>query len=174
MTTKTPFPRKLITPMTPMTTKMLFAGRVKMDSTTRFTLPPTEFSKSKLERFLDKTGIWLSGLCMIHCILTPIVLIVLPMMTFAKSEWVHLVLAGVLPIIAFGAFIPGVRRHKDWAVIKIGFVGLVLIIFAALDPFHWLNEITEGAVTSVGSISLIMAHLRNRRNVHCEDPSHTH
>ena len=111
---------------------------------------------------------------MVHCILTPIVLLLLPMLTFAKSEWVHLVLAGVLPIIAVGAFVPGVRRHKDWVVIQIGLVGLALIVFAALDPFHWLNEITEGAVTSCGSLTLIAAHLRNRRNVHCEDPSHSH
>jgi hypothetical protein len=154
--------------------RRLSSGPLRLSSETRFTLPNQDFSKSKLEQILDKTGIWLSGLCMVHCILTPIVLILLPMMTFAKSEWVHLVLAGVLPIIAFGAFIPGVRRHKDWAVIKIGLVGLALIIFAALDPFHWLNEITEGAVTSVGSLSLILAHLRNRRNVHCVDPSHSH
>lgn len=130
--------------------------------------------QTRVEKFLDKWGIWLSGLCMVHCVLTPIVLLALPMMTFLATEWVHIVLACVLPLVAFGAFLPGFRRHRDWVVIELGLIGLVFIIFAAIDPFHILNEVTEGAVTSCGSLSLIAAHLRNRRHHHCADPSHKH
>lgn len=130
--------------------------------------------QSKFESVMDRAGIWLSGICMVHCVLTPIVLVSLPMFTFAKSEAVHIALAGVLPIVTFAAFIPGVRRHRDWMVLVLGLVGLLFIIYAATDPMHILNQWTEGAVTSIGSLTLIAGHMRNRKNVHCADPTHRH
>ncbi len=131
--------------------------------------PPRRFEIS-----LDKLGIWLSGVCMIHCLLTPILLLLLPMFSLAKSEWVHILLACVLPLITLAAFMPGYRRHHDKAVIALGVLGLVFIAFAAFDPLHLLNEITESMVTTFGSLSLISGHIRNRRLNACAHPGHAH
>ncbi len=126
------------------------------------------------ELTLDRIGIWLSGVCMVHCIATPVLLLMLPMFTLAKSEWIHVVLACVLPLITVAAFIPGYRRHGDWKIFVFGFVGLVLVAFAAFDPFKILNEITESLVTTVGGLSLISGHIRNRRLNDCAHPGHAH
>ena len=158
-----------ITPKTRFKAIAPKSGRMSAPQTT-----PQGDRQSKFEKTMDKLGIWLSGICMVHCILTPTVLVTLPLMSFAKSEWPHILLGGLLPLVTLAAFIPGFRRHRDWVVMELGIMGLVFIIFAALDPFHFLNEVTEGLVTSVGSLTLIGAHLRNRRHHHCVDPTHAH
>lgn len=132
-------------------------------------LPPPTY-----ESWVDRLGIWLSGLCMIHCLATPVLLLMLPMFSMSKSEWVHIVLALVLPIVTLAAFVPGYRRHGDHAIIGLGIVGLILIAFAAFDPFKVLNEITESAVTTFGGLALITGHIRNRRLNTCDHPGHAH
>ncbi len=149
----------------------IYAGTLKDRPVKYLAVPLKRVSHGS---YLDRIGIWLSGICMVHCVITPIILVLLPMMTFVRSEWVHLVLACVLPLVAFAAFLPGYRRHQDKLVIALGLIGLSLIIFAAFDPLKILNLITEGLVTSIGSIALISGHLRNRRLNHCDHPHHAH
>ena len=138
--------------------------------------PTNDSSTRPIETWLDKVGIWLSGLCLIHCVGTVVALALLPVLSFneATHEYVHIVLAVILPTIALLAFIPGYRRHHDKLVIALGVLGVALIIFAAAEPLHGFSHIVVGLVTSCGSVALITAHVRNRRLNRCRHSHHAH
>lgn len=116
----------------------------------------------------DRLGICLSGLCLIHCLVTPIVLIMLPSVTLASFEGHHIfheVLMVILPVVALAAFVPGFRKHKDARVFFWSVPALVLITIAA-TVFHddvWI----QAAMTITGSALLIKAHLLNRHLCAC-------
>lgn len=81
--------------------------------------------------------------------------------TFGES--VHQVLAAILPVIAIFAFVPGFRRHRAKAVLILGALGLLSILFCAFQPFGPIGEGFETGLTLLGSSFLSVAHLRNRK-----------
>ncbi|MES2856983.1 MAG: MerC domain-containing protein [Bdellovibrionota bacterium] len=130
---------------------------------------PAKSSKSiRAAFFADKLGICLSGLCLVHCLLTPFVLIALPSLTVASFESHHIfheLLLIVLPIVALAAFVPGYLRHRDLRVFFWSIPGLALLAIAA-TIFHddiWL----QAGVTITGSLLLIKAHMLNRHLCAC-------
>ncbi|MBN8540228.1 MAG: MerC domain-containing protein [Deltaproteobacteria bacterium] len=143
----------------------------------------------------DRLGVCLSALCMAHCLLTPLVLAVVPLGT-AIGFWhsgVHLVFLFVVPLIAAIAFIPGWRLHRNsrvWIFAAIGFVFLLTgsqvgLLFGAeqvmhaghlsLDGLHdaethgfkWGALAAELFFTSLGGFFFIRAHLLNRKLCAC-------
>jgi hypothetical protein len=139
----------------------------------------------------DQIGILLSAVCLIHCLITPILLLVLSLMKInhqlPEIDGLHEVLAWVLPVIALISFIPGYRLHRDSRVFVYGAIGISLIILGA--QFHHaegfivsaLNRlqaqsplvhvagiqlqavmISETLITVLGSALLVRAHLLNR------------
>lgn len=122
----------------------------------------------------DQIGVILSAICLVHCVLTPIILVSLPLAdAFIGDEWFHrIMLAIILPIASF-AFFSGVRQHGDRRVLGLGLLGLGLI---ATGTFVAEGFLTETLPTIVGSLLLVSAHLMNRRlclNVcRVQTPSH--
>lgn len=118
-------------------------------------------------RFADQAGIWLSSLCLVHCLLTPFILLGLPALSLFKlSESLHEALAIILPAIALVAFVPGFRRHHQIRVLVLGAIGLLLIIGAALFNAQ-LAPALEALITISGSLLLVRAHVLNRNYCHC-------
>lgn len=143
----------------------------------RLTQPISTVAPSQaLETWFDKLGVWLSGLCLIHCVGTVVLIAALPMLQFDEHlhESFHIILAVVLPLVALIAFIPGFRRHHDKRVIALGVLGVALIIYGAAEPYNGLEHTMIAVVTSLGSLALITAHMRNRRLNKCNHPHHAH
>ncbi len=119
----------------------------------------------------DRLGICLSALCVIHCLLTPVVLIALPSMRLLEMhETYHQFMLVILPLLAILAFIPGFRLHRDPRVFMWAVPGLVLIALGAI-VFHervWL----EAAASIAGSVLLIRSHLLNRTLCSCCETGH--
>lgn len=119
---------------------------------------------------LDRWGIALSFLCLLHCVATPLVLLSLPFMAryYLSHPWFHLGLALVLIPVGMLAFVRGHRHHKKTNILLLGFVGLILVVLA---PFfvHGLNyPLNEPLLVGLGSIALITAHLRNQKACRCQ------
>jgi len=108
----------------------------------------------------DKLGITLSGLCAIHCLLTPIFALAVPALGSAfEQPWVHVTMAFfILPIGVF-AFYSGYVHHKKMFLVALGITGLMLVSFGLF---------THDLITIAGSACLIFAHILNRRACHCE------
>jgi hypothetical protein len=130
-----------------------------------FGFRPHRFSRPS--SLADRLGIFLSALCIVHCILTPVVLIFLPtVQLFFFKEDFHIYLAIIIPVLAVLAFIPGYLRHRQATMFIFAGFGLSLIIGAAFNADR-LGVIGETVVSIIGSSSLIRAHLLNRRLCVC-------
>lgn len=110
----------------------------------------------------DRLGMLLSGVCLVHCIALPLIVLVFPgvLMSQHADTTVHWILLGVvLPVSGFALW-QGFRRHGSRQAIAIGGVGLV---FLALGVLHVMGQSLETPLTVVGVIALAVAHWINLR-----------
>lgn len=95
---------------------------------------PGKESFGRTEGWLHKLAIGFAGVCGVHCLLTPVLLILFPIIgsTFFVEESFHLwMLLAVVPTTVIAVFL-GCRRHKDKYVFLLALTGLSLIIAAAV------------------------------------------
>ena len=105
-------------------------------NTAKLTIIEPEMSKSttgETSTWKDWMGIVASVGCAIHCAAMPFVIAYLPALglSFLADEAFHKWMALVCFLIAIVAFIPGIRKHRNWIPVSIGAIGLVFITFAA-------------------------------------------
>jgi hypothetical protein len=118
---------------------------------------------------LDRASIALSGVCAIHCLATPIAVIVFPVLSaYVGSDHVfhRLMLTLVVPSSILALTI-GCRRHRDAMVVGLGLAGIGLLIGALLEAGPW-----ERAATIAATALIAAAHARNYRL--CRRDSCTH
>jgi hypothetical protein len=112
---------------------------------------------------LDSLGIGLSGFCVLHCLLTPVALSLLPLWPAmqALSAWVHpALLVLILPVVV-GASRRAVRTGRvATAGLLVG--GVVVLVGAWLGHDAW-GSTAERIGTVFGSALLIAGHVRNWR-----------
>ncbi len=88
----------------------------------------TEFSKAK-QHWLDRIAISMAVVCGIHCLVTPVLLVALPILatTFWVDENFHLwMLLLVLPTTSLAVW-SGCHRHKDKWVLAAAVIGLTIL-----------------------------------------------
>lgn len=113
----------------------------------------------------DGTGIFLSLMCVTHCVLTPLLAVALPVL-LATEEPAHQGLAFAILIVGGVAFLLGYKKHQQADALLMGALGILVIGTAAFfsDSF-FVEEIhgvsTEVALTLAGGTCLIIAHVRN-------------
>ncbi len=109
----------------------------------------------------DSWGIFCSGLCLLHCLATPLLIASGSLGALAiliSSEWVHQLL--LLPVFLFAAFSFPVaykqhRHHMPGLFAVVGLAGLLI----AITYGHEL----EALLTVIAASVLIFAHVWNRR-----------
>ena len=117
-------------------------------------------------RWLDKIGLALSGICLIHCLVMPVVLMMMPFTLQLIDhdlfhEWIFWPILGV----AVFAFFRGYRTSKRVSILVLGLAGIVLLA-SAHSVAVWLGtEAYEYVVTLCGSVLLITAHAKNLRSI---------
>lgn len=93
--------------------------------------------------WLDHLAIGMAAVCAVHCLLTPLLLVVLPILatTFFVHEDFHVwMLLAVIPTTSFAVFM-GCRKHKDRWVVALSSVGLSLLVAALI-----FERLSAGAV----------------------------
>lgn len=116
-----------------------------------------------LQPITDKASITLSLLCAIHCLAAPFLLTLLPTSTlfFLGDEMFHIgLLIAILPLSAYSLTV-GCKKHKQYRLLTIGFVGLGILLVAALFGHDFLGEFWEKTLTLVGSIIIAAGHTWN-------------
>ena len=120
-------------------------------------------SNSQLRLWADRLGVWASVLCVIHCLLTPVLLSF--SVVFAHllpgEESTHRTLALIIAGLGAIALVSGFRRHRRRRVVLLLCAGLGFIFGAAwfgdrLPAHGW-----EVGITFVGSSLMIAAHRLN-------------
>lgn len=109
---------------------------------------------------LDRTGIILSGMCALHCVLSIVAVSALGLGSQALfAPWVHRVGLGLALVIGVFTLAYGAVRHSRFDNLGIGAVGLGMM-GAALFVEHGPGE----AVMTIAGVSLVAyAHFRNLR-----------
>ena len=121
---------------------------------------------------LDQAAIWLSGLCLIHCLAVPVAFLLAPSVsawldtTETQTHWLLFGLALPISAIALGR---SHRRKPNLMTVSLGSVGLLLMLLAVT---HLLGDELEIFLTTVGAIMVMVAHLRNMHGRHDHDSEH--
>jgi hypothetical protein len=139
------------------------------------------------ERRLDKFGMLLSGLCLIHCLCLPLLAVALPFLGsfVTDNPAIHYGFAMFAVPIGMIAFIPGYRQHHKLGILALGLLGLSLLVSALIWGEHW-----EHQLTILGGLCLVTAHVYNYKSlnrcqcscsghaepivVHCCGSTHSH
>ncbi|WP_239023950.1 MerC domain-containing protein [Paraglaciecola marina] len=112
----------------------------------------------------DRSAIFLSTLCMIHCLVLPLILILLPTLTtltFFSDERFHTwLLYAVLPISAF-AVVLGYFHHRSWLVVLITSMGMGVLVTVAIFGHDVFGEQGEVFASVIGSILVAYGHIIN-------------
>ena len=118
-----------------------------------------------LQSFGDKTAISLSFLCVLHCLLLPLLIILIPSVSslWVSDENFHKwMLVGVVFSSLFALFL-GYCKHHRTSILAWGAAGLTLLIVAFLFGHDFLGEAGEKFLTVLGAIVVAIGHIKNYR-----------
>jgi hypothetical protein len=120
---------------------------------------------------VDQLGIWTSTLCVIHCLMTPIVLSISAVSAhfLPSEERTHRTLAVVIATLGALALVRGYRSHRSFRVLLIMIAGLSCIFAGAFWGDRLPSHGFEVLITLVGSGFMIAAHRMN--HTFCRDCS---
>jgi len=121
---------------------------------------------------VDQIGVWTSAACVIHCLLTPVVLSISAVSAhfLPSEEKTHRTLAVAIAALGAIALVKGYRKHRSSRVLMLMFVGLVFIFGGAYWGDRLPSHAAEVLVTLIGSGFMIAAHRMNHtfcRNCRC-------
>jgi hypothetical protein len=132
--------------------------------------------RAKLLHFinLDKLGMALSALCALHCVITPLVILSLPIMGryYIAHPYFHMVLGLMILPVGLFAFVTGFRHHHNLMVLFLGIPGLFVITVVPFLVHNLGFDIHEPLAMFLGSGLLIAGHWINRRACACDAHSH--
>lgn len=125
--------------------------------------------KTRTSTWPDRLGIWTSALCVVHCVLTPVLLSA--SVVFAhllpSEEGFHRAFAVLIAALGVIALIRGYRQHRRLTILYLMLAGFACItcgaFFGDALPGHW----SEVAITLCGSALMIAAHRKN--HTFCKD-----
>jgi hypothetical protein len=111
----------------------------------------------------DRLGIWASGMCAVHCLLTPAVLSLSAVSVhyLPSEERTHRSLAILVAGLGAIALLRGVKKHRRVRVLALMGFGLGCIWGTAWYGERLPSHAVEIAITVLGSCSMIAAHRRN-------------
>ena len=106
---------------------------------------------------IDRTGVAISGLCVIHCLLLPVASSVLPMLgVLAENEIVHKALVALAIFPAVFAFSNPIRSKFAILIRSAALFGILALFAGAyVEAFHDFESI----LTVIGALSLASAHI---------------
>ncbi len=109
---------------------------------------------------LDASAVLLSGLCLVHCLILPLLVALSPIFgLWARQEWVHVLLAAMAVPLSAGALWSAHRRRPlPSALSALALLGLACLLAGAAE---WLGPGSETPVTVAGGLLLAAAHAWN-------------
>ena len=111
----------------------------------------------------DRLGIWTSALCVVHCLLTPVLLSFSAVVAHfpPAEEKVHRGLALLVALFGTFALLIGFRKHRRSSVLLMMVTGLSCIAGTAWFGDELPSHAIEVGITFFGSAMMIAAHRLN-------------
>lgn len=117
---------------------------------------------------LDTAAVMLSGLCLLHCLALPFLLLVLPALATLSEGHLHAQMLVVAIPVSTAALGLGFRRHGSRYVLSFGILGMVLLLFGGTVAHFRYGIVADRTLTMAGALVLAVTHYFNSRLVrHC-------
>lgn len=112
---------------------------------------------------LDHLAITLSGLCLVHCLLLPVVVVALPLLAQFNDSHLHTqMLVVVIPVSLF-AYTLAYPRHRNKTIIAWGLAGIAIMSIGGTIAHANYGALADTTLTIAGSIILATSHYFNNR-----------
>jgi hypothetical protein len=120
-------------------------------------------STAGTREWADRLGTWTSALCVVHCLLTPVLLSLSTVVAhfMPAEESVHRSLALFVAFFGAIALLVGFRKHRQAVVLLMMLVGLGCIAGGAWFGDKLPSHAMEVMITFCGSGFMIAAHRMN-------------
>ena len=130
------------------------------------------------QAFTDKMAMSLSLLCALHCLVSPLIIVMLPSLAALQFDGeafhVWMVLA-VIPTSVY-ALTMGCKQHKRYRLLGLGLFGLLFLVSAVLLGEDLISDFWEKALTVIGAATIALGHYWNyrlcQRQEFCACPDH--
>ncbi|WP_082305875.1 MULTISPECIES: MerC domain-containing protein [unclassified Pseudoalteromonas] len=123
----------------------------------------------KIQRISDNTAIGLSMLCIAHCLLIPILIVLVPSISSvlsANNEVFHQQLLYGVVAFSLVALSIGIFNHKKISIFLLGCFGLFILVSAVITKIQFFGSFTEIVLTVAGSCIVAFTHVKNYRFRH--------
>ena len=113
-----------------------------------------------MQKSLDKTGIWVTTICALHCLLLPVLLPVLAMLgvSFLGETLLERIILSLSLLIGAIAMVTGFRHHRHVTP---------LILLALGGVIYWYKDIFghlgEPVLILAGAGLIVLGHVKNVR-----------
>lgn len=127
--------------------------------------------RPSVRTLFDSLGIATSVICIIHCALLPVLVLLLPVLgrTFAHDDMTHKLLAFWVLAFCLLAIVPGYAKHRRPHIVGFMVFGLSLVMYATFGHAAGLSESQETMLISIGNLIVIGTHYLNRKLLLCGD-----
>ena len=126
---------------------------------------------------MNGLGVGASALCIVHCLLTPVVMLAIPFIGLAMPDEsrVHATMLLVVVLVGVVAFGAGYARHRRVSLLAAPMAGVALLAAAAFGG-EAIGEVGESLLTVAGGAIMIGSHWLNQSLCQacpqcCDDPS---
>ena len=112
---------------------------------------------------MDKAAVGLSLMCVAHCLLMPIAIVMLPALSaiFLADERFHSILLFLVLPTSLLALTIGCRKHRRVEIVLVGLAGLLILFSVLIIGEESLGKFGEKATTVFGALIIAFAHVRN-------------
>ncbi len=112
---------------------------------------------------LDHAAIVLSGLCLVHCLLLPVIIVAVPLLAQLNETHFHAQMLLVVVPVSLFAFAHGYRRHGNLRIIAGGIAGIAILFIGGTVVHASYGILADSLLTIAGSIILATSHYFNNR-----------
>lgn len=108
---------------------------------------------------LDKIGIGASTICMLHCMLVPLLLVfgADSSLWFVESEWIEHLIIGVSLVVGLISFLSGYRQHTQLFIPVLFIAGFLLLVNGEAVETTWVGVV----LSVIGALIIVYAHTEN-------------
>ena len=113
----------------------------------------------------DRAAICFAGLCILHCLLLPVLLVAYPIgiLVTLSDEMFHQIMVSVALPLSLVSLYVGYGHHKRNQLIVFGSVGIGMLMLPLVVPHELISESEETWLTVAGALIVCLAHVVNFR-----------
>ena len=115
---------------------------------------------------LDRIAMLLSGVCLVHCLVVPVALTLVPIFSLsalAEDLLFHQLMLWIIVPTSLIALTVGCKKHRRWPIAITGLLGILVLFIVSILGHDFLSVTQEKISTTFGGLILAFSHYLNYR-----------